>query len=61
MQWVVTRLKIIHKLPEDTNAALVKVHKTLTGSTLEEFYEHVDAAIAATGIMLKKKDNKKDR
>ncbi|KAK8399047.1 hypothetical protein O3P69_004257 [Scylla paramamosain] len=55
------RLKIIHKLPEDTNAALVKVHKTLTGSSLEEFYEHVDAAIAATGIMLKKKDNKKDR
>lgn len=54
-------MKIIHKLPEDTSAALLGVHKTLVGSTLEEFYDQVDAAIAATGIMLKKKDNKKDR
>lgn len=54
-------MKIIHKLPEDTSAALLGVHKTLVGSTLEEFYDQVDAAITATGIMLKKKDNKKDR
>ncbi|KAG0725427.1 E3 UFM1-protein ligase 1 [Chionoecetes opilio] len=55
------RLKIIHKLPEDVSATLIKAHKTLINSTLEEFYEAVDGAIAATGIMLKKKDNKKDR
>lgn len=55
------RVKIIQKLDEDTTPPLQTVNKTLTGTGLEEFHKVVDDAVAATGIMLKKKDNKKDR
>ncbi|KAK7086302.1 E3 UFM1-protein ligase 1 [Halocaridina rubra] len=55
------RLKIIKKLSEDTSEQLFAVHKTLSGSTIEDFSTAADEAIAATGIMFKKKDNKKDR
>ncbi|KAK3889969.1 hypothetical protein Pcinc_006121 [Petrolisthes cinctipes] len=55
------RVKIIQKLDEDTSPPLLSVNKTLVGAGLEEFHKAVDEAVAAAGIMLKKKDNKKDR
>ncbi|KAK8751399.1 hypothetical protein OTU49_014591, partial [Cherax quadricarinatus] len=55
------RLKIIKKLSEEMTVPLLNVHKALSGSSLEEFFDVVDDAIAVTGVMLKKKDNKKDR
>ncbi|XP_042213163.1 E3 UFM1-protein ligase 1-like [Homarus americanus] len=55
------RLKIIKKLSEEMIEPLQNVHKTLSGSSVEDFVNVVDDAIAITGIMLKKKDNKKDR
>nr|XP_045606783.1 E3 UFM1-protein ligase 1-like [Procambarus clarkii] len=55
------RVKIIKKLSEDMTEPLLNAHKTLIGCSLEEFFDVIDDAIAVTGIMLKKKDNKKDR
>ncbi|XP_068237090.1 E3 UFM1-protein ligase 1 [Palaemon carinicauda] len=55
------RLKIIKNLSEDVTEPLLAIHKSLTVGDLEEFLALVDDAISVTGIMLKKKDNKKDR
>lgn len=55
------RLKIIKNLSEDMMEPLLAIHKSLTTSDMEEFLTLIDDAVSATGIMLKKKDNKKDR
>ncbi|XP_071532971.1 E3 UFM1-protein ligase 1 [Panulirus ornatus] len=55
------RLKIIKKLTEDISEPMFSVHKTLNGSSLEDFFDRVNDAVVVSGVMLKKKDNKKDR
>lgn len=40
---------------------MMTVHKTLVATDIDEFMDAADEAVAAAGLMLKKKDNKKDR
>lgn len=55
------RQSAIKNLPDDTKEVMMTAHKTLAASDVDEFMDAADEAIAAAGLMLKKKDNKKDR
>ncbi|RXG61520.1 E3 UFM1-protein ligase 1 [Armadillidium vulgare] len=48
--------------PEDeAKKPLLAINKTLNGVSVEDFLNKIDDAVAAADIILKKKDNKKDR
>lgn len=55
------RQSVIKNLPDDTKEVMMTAHKTLAASDIDEFMDAADEAIASAGLMLKKKDNKKDR
>ena len=55
------RLKILNKLSDDVKEPLMSTHKSLAVAGLEEFNDSIDDSIAAADIMIKKKDNKKER
>lgn len=55
------RLKILNDCPPDMKEPLLKLHKTLTGNSVEDFLEAVEPAFPAVGLMLRKPDKKKDR
>ncbi|XP_063605952.1 E3 UFM1-protein ligase 1-like [Penaeus indicus] len=55
------RQSVIKNLPDDTKEVMMTAHKTLAAADIDEFMDAADEAIAAAGLMLKKKDNKKDR
>ncbi|XP_054272372.1 E3 UFM1-protein ligase 1 homolog [Macrosteles quadrilineatus] len=55
------RVKILSECPTDMKDPLQKVHKSLAGSSVEDFLEAVDPAFSAVGLLLRKADKKKDR
>lgn len=54
-------MKIINQLEDEAKKPLLAINKTLNGVSVEDFLNKIDDAVAAADIILKKKDNKKDR
>lgn len=55
------RLKIIQEVESDYKTALLALNKTLSGSSLEEFFTAAENALQSCSMILKKVDKKKDR
>ncbi|KAG8269079.1 E3 UFM1-protein ligase 1 [Homalodisca vitripennis] len=55
------RLKILGECPADTKDQLMKLHKAVSGSSIDEFLETVEPAFTAVGLLLRKPDKKKER
>lgn len=55
------RVKLLGDFPPDIKEPLLNLHKTLNGSSVEEFLEAVEPAFSAVGLLLRKPDKKKDR
>lgn len=55
------RQKILLDLPEDVKEPLNNIHKSITGNSIDDFLNFVDAAMATCCLVLKKYDKKKER
>ncbi|KAK3097920.1 hypothetical protein FSP39_014469 [Pinctada imbricata] len=57
------RAKIIAKLPENVQSVLTKLHTSLNGKTLDDFYTSLDVICGPEhlGVLLKKPDKRKER
>lgn len=56
-----TRQKMLLDLPEDVKEPLSNIHKSITGNTVDDFMNYVDAAMATCCLVLRKYDKKKER
>ncbi|XP_017797542.1 PREDICTED: E3 UFM1-protein ligase 1 homolog [Habropoda laboriosa] len=56
-----TRQKMLLILPEDVKEPLNNIHKCITGNSIDDFLNFVDAAMATCCLILKKYDKKKER
>lgn len=55
------RQKILVEFPSDVREPLSNLHRTVTGSSIEEFLGSVEPAMAACCLVLRKFDKKKER
>lgn len=55
------RQKILLDLPEDVKEPLNNINKSITGNSIDDFLNFVDAAMATCCLVLKKYDKKKER
>lgn len=55
------RMKIIQEAESGYKQSLLALNKTLSGSSLEDFFAAVEEALSACSMILKKVDKKKDR
>ncbi|KAJ8682576.1 hypothetical protein QAD02_018368 [Eretmocerus hayati] len=56
-----SRLKMLQDLPKDVKEPLMNLHKSIMESSLDEFLNCIDPAMAACCLVLKKYDKKKER
>ncbi|XP_076648226.1 UFM1 specific ligase 1 [Halictus rubicundus] len=55
------RQKILLDLPHDVKEPLSNIHKSVTGTSIDDFFNAADAAMASCCLVLKKYDKKKER
>lgn len=55
------RLKIIQEAESEYKTALLALNKSLSGSSLDDFFAAVESVLQACSMILKKVDKKKDR
>lgn len=55
------RAKMLNEFTKETKEPLMKLHKTVMGSSVEEFFAALEPACTAADIMLRKPDKKRDR
>ncbi|XP_076290846.1 UFM1 specific ligase 1 [Lasioglossum baleicum] len=55
------RQKMLLDLPDDVKEPLSNIHKSVTGASIDDFFNVVDAAMASCCLVLKKYDKKKER
>merc|ERR1719499_868418 len=56
------RVKIINELPKEISEAALKIHKSLSGSSVADFLCVLETNIGPfCDVMIKKQDKKKDR
>ncbi|KAK1135631.1 hypothetical protein K0M31_000219 [Melipona bicolor] len=56
-----TRQKMLLDLPGDVKEPLTNIHKSISGNSIDDFLNFVDAAMASCCLVLKKYDKKKER
>ncbi|KZC13840.1 PREDICTED: E3 UFM1-protein ligase 1 homolog [Dufourea novaeangliae] len=56
-----TRQKMLFDLPDDVKEPLSNVHRAVAGTSIDDFLNVVDAAMASCCLVLKKYDKKKER
>ncbi|CAL1533609.1 unnamed protein product [Lymnaea stagnalis] len=58
-----TRLRLISTFPKETQEPLMKLHTSLNGSNLDDFFHHLELLCGPQhlGILLKKPDKRKER
>lgn len=56
-----TRQKMLLEFPDDIKESLSKIHKSLTGNSIDDFVNCAEAAMTACCLVLKKYDKKKER
>lgn len=55
------RQKMLLDLPDDVKEPLSNIHKSVTGTSIDDFFNVADAAMASCCLVLKKYDKKKER
>ena len=55
------RQKLIGELPQKVRPALLALHKTTQGASVDDFLSQAETAISACDIVLRKADKKKDK
>ena len=55
------RVKMLNAFSKETKDPLMKLHKAVIGSSVDEFFAALDPAYAAAEIVIRKADKKKDR